>query len=274
MRTLCDYLYALKVLGKRGERYVLDGDGRLIQTTLRGLFEVTDAYEDVHHHLEGLLRGTLRYGSDVVRKDEEMVRGSGAGGRLLTFPLVTDLIRKKGFARVLDLACGDAAFLIDLCEHNPRVRGYGVDISAEAVAYAQRRVDEAGLSDRVDLFAEDMFEIQRVADRLGPIDAVSSFYGFQELLYQGREVVLRLLDRYRAALPDASFLVCEIPKFSAEELRRRPRGMLEYQLYHALTHQRLATRHEWMDLWRAAGFRKIEEHYLEFARTVIYALAW
>jgi hypothetical protein len=50
--------------------------------------------------------------------------------------------------------------------------------------------------------------------------------------------------------------------------------MLEYQLYHALTHQRLATRAEWMSLWREAGFRTIDEEYFEFARTVVYTLAW
>lgn len=274
LHSLCEYLYALKMLEKRDDEYMLAADGRLIQSTLRGLFDIADAYEDVPHHLEALLRQEMRYGKDIHRNDERMVRGSGAGGRLLAFPVVIDLIRQKGFRHPLDLACGDATFLIDLCKKNSDITAYGLDISSQATAYASQRVAEHGLSDRIHLVTEDMFEVQRIAGQLTQVDLVTSFYGFQELLFGGREKVLGLLAAYRTALPGASFMVCEIPKYSAEELRKNPRGMLEYQLYHALTRQRLATRSEWMTLWREAGFRTIEEHYLDFARTVIYTLTW
>jgi cyclopropane fatty-acyl-phospholipid synthase-like methyltransferase len=274
LKVLCDYLFELRILDRRGERYILDSKGKTIVEMLGGLFDVAYAYEDVLHHLEALLKREMHYGHEVHRKDEAMARGSGAGGKLLMFPLVIDHIRESGFQRPLDLACGDAAFLIPLCETLPSIRAYGVDISPEAVAYAQRRVQERNLQDRLQIYAQDMFEIQQMAERMPDVDVVTSFYGFQELLFGGKERVLGLFERYRETFPKASFVICEIPKYSPEELRKQPRGMLEYQLYHALTRQRLATREEWMSLWRQAGFRRIEERYLSFARTVVYTLAW
>jgi len=272
LHALCDYLFALKILAKQDGRYVLDRQGRFMADTLRGMFESAYAYEDVLHELEPLLRRQKQYGVDVHRNPELTARGSGAGGRLFTFPLVGDLIRRRGFQTVLDLACGDAPFLIDLCRRNPAITAYGVDIASEAIEYGRLRVKEAGLEHRITLLTADMFEIGRIADGLPHVDVVTSFYGFQELLALGKGKVLGLLDTYRRVFPGVTFIICEVPKYSPEELRRRPGGMLEYQLWHALTHQRLATRAEWMDLWREAGIPHVEETYLPFARTVLYTL--
>jgi SAM-dependent methyltransferase len=273
LRALCDYLFALKLLKKDGDRYALDQRGRFMVDMLRGMFESAYAYEDVLHQLEALLKQEKRYGVDVHRNPEFAARGSGTGGRLFTFPLVGDLIRQRGFTTVLDLACGDAPFLIDLCRRNPAITAYGVDIAPEAIEYGNRQIRAAGLEERITLFVEDMFEIQRIAACLRGVDVVTSFYGFQELLALGKEKVLGLLAAYRQVFPGVTFIICEVPKYSPEELRRRPGGMLEYQLWHALTHQRLATRDEWMAIWREAGIGRIDETYLPFARTVLYTLS-
>jgi NAD(P)-dependent dehydrogenase (short-subunit alcohol dehydrogenase family)/SAM-dependent methyltransferase len=274
LNALCDYLLGLEIIAKRGEHYVLDEKGQFIVEFVRGALDSAYAYEDVVHQLEPLLKRDVVYGREVNRKTEFAARGSGAGGRLFTFPLVTDLMERKGFRRPLDLACGDAAFLIDLCRKNSNFLGYGIDISPEAIEEGRQRVREAGLSDRIQLFTEDMYEVGRIASELSEVDVITSFYGFQELLAEGRSRVLELLWAYREALPKATFIVCEVPKYDPEELRGGAGGILEYQLFHALTHQRLATRQEWMDLWREAGFGHVEEQYLGFARTVFYVLSW
>jgi 2-ketoarginine methyltransferase len=274
LRTLCDYLYALKILRKQKERYALDSRGRFLVDVLSGLFYSAHAYEDVLHSLEPLLRQELRYGRDLHRKDEFAARGSGAGGRLFTFPLVIDLIERQGHRTVLDLACGDATFLIDACRRNPAVTAYGVDIAPQALERGRERARAEGLQNRIHLVAEDMFRAQSLAALIGRVDVVTSFYGFQEFLALGREKLLALLQAYREAFPGVTFIVCEIPRSSAEALRRRPGAILEYHLLHSLTHQRLATREEWREIWRDAGARQVEERYLDFARTSIYILRW
>jgi hypothetical protein len=273
LRALCDYLYALRFLKKQGTGYALDTRGALVVDTLQGLFESSLAYEDVFHHLEPLLRQEMRYGVEVTRNSEFTARGSGSGARLFSFPLVADLIQRGGFKRPLDLACGDAPFLVDLCRRNPDVTAYGVDIAPEAIAYGEKQVAAAHLQDRIHLFAEDIFQIHRIAGQLHGVDVVTSFYGFQEFLGLGKDKLLGLLDDFRRLFPGVTFIVCEIPKYSPDELRKFSGGIVEYQLVHALTHQRLATREEWMALWREARFQRIDERYLDFARTAIYTLS-
>jgi hypothetical protein len=106
--TLCAYLYELKILRKDQNGYALEPLGELFADVLRGLFDLTYAYEDLLHGLEPLLRGEARYGRDIRRDTHLMARGTGSGGRLFTFPLAAKLIEENGFRHPLDVACGDA----------------------------------------------------------------------------------------------------------------------------------------------------------------------
>lgn len=54
--------------------------------------------------------------------------------------LILDLIRPLQFEAVLDVGCGQGAFLADLQKEFPRVRPYGVDLSRTAIALARARV--------------------------------------------------------------------------------------------------------------------------------------
>ncbi|MFE4977725.1 class I SAM-dependent methyltransferase [Kitasatospora sp. NPDC056651] len=83
-----------------------------------------------------------------------------------------DLIcRKLGLRpgmRLLDVGCGWGSLLLHAAEHYG-VTAVGVSISKEQVALARARVEEAGLSDRVEVRLQDYRE---VVD--GPFDAISS----------------------------------------------------------------------------------------------------
>ncbi|MFI9360131.1 class I SAM-dependent methyltransferase [Kitasatospora sp. NPDC053057] len=83
-----------------------------------------------------------------------------------------DLIcRKLGLRpgmRLLDVGCGWGSLLLHAAKHYG-VTAVGVSISKEQVALARARVEEAGLSDSVEVRLQDYREI---AD--GPFDAISS----------------------------------------------------------------------------------------------------
>lgn len=272
LESLCAYLYELKILRKDQKGYALEPLGELFAGVLSGLFDLTYAYEDLLHGLEPLLRGQATYGHDIHRDTHLMARGTGNGGRLFTFPLAAKLIEENGFHHPLDVACGDAAFLIDVCQRNPSIVAYGLDIATDVIEDGRKRVTEEGLDARIHLVVEDVFNVHRVVDQLPGVDVVTSFYGMQEFWSLGRDRLLALIAEFRQTFPGVAFLICEIPRYSPDELRRRPGGILEYQLFHALTGQHLATREEWNALWRDAGFTRIEEKYLAFARSVFYIL--
>lgn len=272
LQSLCDYLYAMKVLDKRGEDYVLDSAGRLIVEVLPGSFYSAGAYADIFYNMEPLLRREKRYGVDVNRNTALAARGSGDAGKLFVFPLVADLIRRRGFAHVLDLGCGDAAFLIDLCKDNLRLHGYGLDLSTEAVAEGNCNVKQENLQDRIQLFAEDMFNVGALADQLQDVEVATAFFVMHELLGSGTGRVMEFLQAFANACPRAHLLICESIRHTPEQLRGHPGPLMEFQLVHDLSGQRPISRQEWRSIFEEAGFRSIEEEYFKFARVAIYVV--
>jgi hypothetical protein len=68
-------------------------------------------------------------------------------------------------------------------------------------------------------------------------------------------------------------IICEVIRHSPEELRRKPGGLMEIQLFHDLSNQSLMSRAEWQAVFQQANFQNIHEDYLDFARTAIYTVS-
>ena len=67
LTSLCNSLYALKILDRDGDEYLLDAKGRILSQSARGWFVGTYGYESVFHNLEALLRKEKEYGKEVQR---------------------------------------------------------------------------------------------------------------------------------------------------------------------------------------------------------------
>lgn len=272
LADLCNYLYCIRILRKKGEEYSLDADGRLLVDTARGWFEATYGYQDVYSELENLLRKKKIYGRDVFRKPVHIASGSGRMEQKVYFPLAIDLIAKSKFRRVADLGCGDGRFLIDLCRKLPHVTAYGIDLSPEAVAAGTEQVRQAGLEDRITLFSEDITKTSRLPEPLTRVDAVTTFFVLHEILFHGEEVLIRFLKDFRRLFPGVPLIVFEVNRASLEETRKTTGMSAQYYLQHDLTGQRLVDSSKWHELFQAAGFESIEERYLKFAKTSIFTL--
>lgn len=272
LKALCDSLYSQRILNRDGLDYWLDPQGKLLVETARGWFDLIYAYEGILHNLEPLLRKEIEYGKELTRRPEFVAKGSGAIEAQLYFPLAMDMIHKKGFKRVLDLGCGDATFLILLCKGNDNVTGYGVDISPQAIADAQHKVEEGRLQGRVHLFTEDIFQLDRIAGSLQSIDAATAFFVLHEFLFDNGARVARFLRSFRELFPGVPLILFEAIRPTPEEMRRRPGPAIQYFLFHDLSQQKPVSREEWKELFSQAGFSSISERYLAFARTGIYTL--
>ena len=73
-----------------------------------------------------------------------------------------------GRRRLLDVGCGWGSMAMHAAAHHD-VDVVGVTISGEQAAYARRRVEESGLSDRIEIRLQDYREVDD-----GPYDAISS----------------------------------------------------------------------------------------------------
>ncbi len=61
----------------------------------------------------------------------------------------------RGDERVLDLGCGEAAWLVRAVKDRPGVRADGVDLSEPALARGREHIEAAGVGDRVSLHLQD-----------------------------------------------------------------------------------------------------------------------
>jgi phenylpyruvate C(3)-methyltransferase len=272
LQALCESLYALRILRKEEDAYLLDRKGKVLVETARGWFDLVYGYEELFHNLEALLTRDKVYGRDFYRESGAVARGSGSMEQWIYFPLAADFIEREGFTRVLDLGCGDGTFLRHIARANPAVAGYGVDIAPAAIQEGLKANEEAGLQQRIHLFVHDINAIEEAPPELRDVQVATIFFILHELRYDGRETVIEFLRSYRRLFPGVPLLVFEVIRPSPEEQRRRPGLAVQYLLYHELAQQKLVTRDEWIEMFQEAGFHSIEEQSLDFARTTIFIL--
>ena len=272
LTSLCDYLYALGFINGDGKTYSLSPKGQLIAGELRGTFTIARAYSPVINNIAPLLTGKSRFGVDVHKNIQLSAQGSGETGMMFMFPLVKDIIRRRGFKSVLDIGCGDATFLIDLCEANPDVTAYGLDLSAGAIEDGRRNIARHNLEDRIHLYVEDMFNVKSLAGQFEGIEAATSFFILHEFLRCGPSKVLDFLETFRQTFPNMSLILCDSIRHTRDQLRKRGGPLAEFQLSHDLTGQMTITREEWKSIFTDAGFASIEEDYFDLIRMVIYTI--
>jgi SAM-dependent methyltransferase len=272
LKMLCDYLYGVRILKKSGTAYTLDRKGKLALETGYGWFQATYGYKDVYYDLEALLRKDKEYGKQTLRDPALIAAGSGKMEKALYYPLVIDMLRGTRFRHVLDIGCGDCGFLIELCKSNPLLKGYGLDLSPEALSVGQEEIARAGMKDRILVACQDLTAMKKPPDTWAHVDAATCFFVLHEVLYPGPDMLIGFLRSYQKIFPGAPLIVVEVIRASLEKTRKSSGMGAAYYLQHDLTHQKLAGRDEWLGYFRAAGFRNIEERQLKFAKSSIFTL--
>jgi SAM-dependent methyltransferase len=273
---LFDSLYARNLVSKEGACYKLSSNGRfLVETDLvRGWFELVYGYENVLNQMEGLLRKEVVYGKDLVRDGRAVAVGSGLASRGFYFPFVMHQVRRAGYRRVLDIGCGDGAFLRYLCEEIPGLEGVGVDLSPDAVAAGNEQLAACGMSDRIRLYVGDALELGKLTEELRGVDAAATFFVLHELCdLKENPRAAEFLQAYKKSLPGVPFHIVETIRPTPEELHRRPGPAVEYFLFHDLSLQKPIGRDAWKKLFREAGFSSMSEDNLAFARTSIFVVS-
>ena len=172
---------------------------------------------------------------------------------------IQSALRRHGAGKVLDLGCGDLAFLFFACEALPDLACVGIDVDPPTVAYAREVLAGSPYADRIALAEADMFDLADVAEAHPGIDAVTAVDTYHEYLEHGEGKVVGLLKDLRATFPNALLYVGEFCKQPHDRLRRRPTAFLEHHLYHDLTNQVITDAAGWRRMFGAAGLEILEE---------------
>jgi ubiquinone/menaquinone biosynthesis C-methylase UbiE len=257
---LLDYLDCVRVVRRDADgRYALDALGRDLVEEPRGAFDLACGYEEVLSDLTALVKGEKTFGRDVRRRMHFIAKGSGELGLQLPFPVMADMVKRGGFRAVLDLGSGDLEFLFTLCRAKDDLRGYGIDISQEAVQHARERLAGSPFRDRIVVERGDLFELDGFLARWKDVDLMTACDAFHEHLFEGTEKIDRLLAHCRGKFPGVALLVAEFCRQPHERLRRRATAFVEHHLWHSLTNQVILSADEWRDIFRRAGYRIAEE---------------
>jgi SAM-dependent methyltransferase len=268
---LCNYLYSVGLLNKDGAKLVLSEEGGRLSDLSVGVFDFLHAYSPIFQNLEPLLKNEKVYGRDLNRHTDYVAKASTEITRYLPFPAARRLLEKHQYKRILDLGCGNGAFLFYVA---PAIHyGMGVDLAKEAIASAQQQAAQGGLNGRLQFRVGDIFELEKLANDVSqPIEILSLMFVLHEFLYKGEERALSLLRAIQRAFPRSDLLVCELSECSAEELRRKKTAICEHHLFHRLSLQGYATAGQWRKIFAKCGYRLKDEVSYDFAEQGYFVL--
>jgi 2-ketoarginine methyltransferase len=209
----------------------------------------------------GQLGRALRRGAPFCDRDGRKVGiGSCEISRYDGIPMTRNLLAEVGVdcREVLDLGCGSALCLVELCRAMPGVRAWGVEPDAGGYDEARQLVARVGMADRVRLAHRSATEFLRDPPPECDPDVIVFAYVLQEILAQeGEEAILSLLREIVDRFPSINIVVIEVSNEIANPSVMR-HGLASnfwnpYFLIHYFTNQRLETRAHWDDLFERAG---------------------
>jgi len=259
LESILSYLDGIGLVRAEGGHVRATAKLRRLMAEPRGLFELTYAYSPIFANLRDLLAGKAKYPRDVQRLGKYVGRGSGQLCRALPYPVLADMLRRRGARKVLDLGCGDLAFLFYLCETVPEVRAVGIDVDEPTAAYAKEVLAASPLAGRIEVRCADMFDLAALSRDMPDVDAITAVDTYHEYLSGGDQKIVGLLRSLRRSFPKALLYVGEFCKQPHAKLRRRPTAFLEHHLYHDLTNQTIVDAAAWRRMFAAAGLTILEE---------------
>jgi len=235
-----------------GDRYRLTEFGQSVYADRGYLVWLAGGYGDAMNVFSDLLDGKRRFGQDVDRDVRWVAVGSAEIGQKDLWPHVVELAKQFEFKRIADLGCGNAHYLISLCQA-VGAEGIGVDISWAACQEAQQDVAKAGLGDRISIIEADAGDLKKVPG-IDKVDLVFTFFFLHEILEHGFDVLVAYLRQVQESLPSgAHMLTAEVAPPGCEE-----DGIElftpEYALTQALMEQRLLDEEGWKRAFTEAGF--------------------
>ncbi len=248
IRACLDYLCRSNLACKSecGEYYSLEPDAHNMATYGLGYITVVNGYSSVFHNLDKILQNDMYYNQDVFRDGERVGKGSGSLARGFTFPFIEHFLKKNDFKNILDLGCGDAEFIIDSSK-KMNISAKGIDLSADVIEYAKRRISSEGLEDKIKVYEGDIFEIDQVDIPAESVDFIISSYVLHEFFYKDEngKKIKTLLKKLRDKFPSAKIMIAEVTRKEDEYLTSDNNFLSEHHLWHDLADQGLPSLESW-----------------------------
>ncbi|MBN1846192.1 MAG: methyltransferase domain-containing protein [Sedimentisphaerales bacterium] len=268
---MVEYLDGIGLLARRDEQVELTDPGRVLLAEPRGLIELLWAYEPCLANLPDMLTGRKQYGRDLQRRITYVGLGSGRLCEQLPYPVMRRMVLGQKARTVLDLGCGDLAFLAGLCRVDPEIRCHGIDFSPEMVQFDRDQLAKNDYQGRLTVQVGDMFDLPDLPADLPPVDCITACDTFHEYL-QETPRLLEMFRSLRARFPTAVYVIGEFCLQDPAWLKKHPTASLEHHLFHQLSNQQIGSADQWRGIFRQAGLEIIAEQIYDLVGHGYFAL--
>jgi len=250
------------VICEGDSRYELTEEG-VTSLSRNGAYSLLVSYADYFDKLPELLAGAPV--TPLVNRARN-VRGSGHLHGKKFFPAAIECLQSNPPAALIDIGCGDGAFLECACARWPALVPFGLDLSETAVEIARRRL--ARQTGREHLFAvangREVFSWSgSVPPELRDTDemVISMWFVGHEFSAGSRDVMIRFFQDLNRCFPMARILLGEINKITPSDLahNRDLSIMPEYLLFHELSGQGVLAWADWQHILRLIPYRLEKE---------------
>jgi 2-ketoarginine methyltransferase len=202
------------------------------------------------------LGDALRRGGPFATRNAGLVGiGSCAISQYDAIPLTRSLIRRAAspIRRLLDLGCGNARYLVDLCKAEREIDAWGVEPDLEGYRAAVELVRTEGLAGRIRLSCSGASEFMKGSIDFEPDCLVLGFVLHEVLGQEGEDGVIRFLRQVVDRFPAIHLVVIEVDqRMSDPAVMRHGLALAYYNAYyllHAITPQRLESQSYWEHLF-------------------------
>jgi len=103
----------------------------------------------------------------MIPREETLVLGNEA------LSIARSLSQKRGDLTLLDVCSGSGNVILGIMAHEQNTRGFGSDLSYEAVELARMNASHLGLEERIEFRQGDLFQPFKTEDFLGRIDIIT-----------------------------------------------------------------------------------------------------
>lgn len=222
------------------------------------------AYQSILSNLTESLTREKKYGADFIRDGKKLATAS-FGVTKENYPFVIEELERLGVKRVADLGCGAAEVLISFCRMNPNLTGIGIDIDPSALEEAKRRVEIAGLSNRIKLVQGDITKPHEWYDLVKDfnIQAFTCIGVLHEFLRDGNDYVANIMAGIKNAFPGAYFFLGEFDaqtdnSYLSKGIEEKTKDLWYQHIIHPLSMQGLPiSREAWTQLFDGVGIKRI-----------------
>lgn len=246
------YLTRRGLVEEAGGVFRLSDLGRAVARDRGYLVWVAGGYGEPLHHLDAFILGRERYGTDHPRDGRWVAGGAALLGRQDVVPHAMKLLEGISFDRAIDLGCGNARFLLNVCQRFG-AGGAGIDLSPAACEEAVKAVRAAGLTDRVQIVEGDAFDV-RLMPSLAETQLVITFFLLHEMSSVSRAALVEFLSRLSSQLPAGAHLLAAEVVPPEGEGRTGQRFTPEFDYVHAMMRQTLMSAAAWRQVLKEGGF--------------------